>query len=81
MDEQRAVSRIMLTRLIHEGVSYLALQAEIDRIIAIWYECRARYGGAGPWLFGKFSIADAMFVPVVFRFRSYRVSLPAAAAG
>jgi glutathione S-transferase len=51
------------------------LLADIARIDAIWSECRARYGSGGGWLFGEFSIADAMFAPVAFRFRSYGATL------
>jgi glutathione S-transferase len=48
---------------------------DIARVIAIWADCRSRFGAGGPYLFGRFSIADAMFAPVVFRFRSYDVVL------
>lgn len=51
-----------------------ALQKDVERIQAIWSECRLRYGQSGPWLFGEFSIADAMFAPVVFRFNTYGVN-------
>lgn len=54
-----------------------AVQADIDRIIAIWRDCRQRYGAAGPFLFGGFSIADAMFAPVVTRFDTYHIPLAA----
>lgn len=50
-------------------------QAETARIHAIWRDCRARYGAGGPFLFGEFSIADAMFAPVVTRFRTYEIPL------
>jgi glutathione S-transferase len=50
--------------------------AEIARISAMWSECRQRFGGAGPFLFGRFSAADAMYAPVVLRFRTYEVELP-----
>jgi glutathione S-transferase len=46
-------------------------QGDIDRILAIWNDCRRRFGRAGPFLFGAFSIADAMYAPVVSRFRTY----------
>ena len=49
---------------------------DIDRVVAIWTECRERFGGAGNFLFGKFSIADAFYTPVVMRFRAYAVKLP-----
>ena len=41
------------------------------RIVAVWNQCRARYATKGPFLFGHFTIADAMFAPVVTRFHSY----------
>lgn len=51
-------------------------QTDINRIMAIWRDCRARFGeGQGDFLFGPFSIADAMFAPVVSRFRTYRIDL------
>ena len=53
--------------------------ADIARIVDIWESCRARFAAQGPFLFGAFSIADAMYAPVVWRFRSYGVALPAAA--
>jgi glutathione S-transferase len=52
--------------------------ADIVRIIAIWESCRQRFAKDGPFLFGAFSIADAMFAPVVWRFLTYAVELPAA---
>jgi glutathione S-transferase len=48
--------------------------ADVARIRALWRECRARAGG-GEFLFGPFTIADAMFAPVVARFRTYGVAL------
>ena len=50
-------------------------KANIARIQQIWTECRARYGGQGPYLFGAFTGADAMFVPVVHRFRTYAIDV------
>jgi glutathione S-transferase len=58
-----------------------AVTGDINRIFAIWAECRRRYGGGEGWLFDGFSIADAMYAPVVFRFRTYGVDLPESAAG
>jgi glutathione S-transferase len=52
-----------------------AVEAEIDRIIAIWYDCRQKFGTGGNMLFGDFTIADAMFAPVVMRFVTYEVKL------
>jgi glutathione S-transferase len=51
------------------------LRADIARIDAIWSECREEYGGGGNWLFGDFSMADAMFAPVFFRFQTYGAAL------
>lgn len=54
------------------------VQADIDRITAIWHDCRTRFGKDGPFLFGSaFSNADAMYAPVVSRFRTYKVELDA----
>jgi glutathione S-transferase len=52
------------------------VQADIDRVIEIWEGTRARYGVGGPFLYGAFSAADAMFAPVVSRFHSYGVRVP-----
>lgn len=49
--------------------------AEIERITTLWSQCRARFGAAGPFLFGRFSIADAMFAPVVSRFTTFAIAL------
>jgi len=50
-------------------------RADIARIQHIWLECRARYDKFGPLLFGTFSGADAMFAPVVHRFRTYAIEV------
>ncbi len=53
-------------------------EGDIERITAIWTECLKRYGG--PFLFGRQrGLADAMYAPVVTRFRTYHVSAPASA--
>ena len=51
-------------------------QADIDRIVALWTEARARFGAGGDYLFGDFGAADIMFAPVVTRFVTYDVALP-----
>jgi glutathione S-transferase len=56
-----------------------ATRAEIDRVVQIWETCRGRATG-GPYLFGRFGIADAMYLPVLSRFRSYGVELRGVAA-
>ena len=58
------------------------VQREIDRIVEIWSEARTQFAtGDGPWLFGDFTIADAMYAPIACRFHSYNVPLPPLAAG
>ena len=54
---------------------------DIERVVALWTECRERFGGAGNFLFGRFSIPDAFYAPVVMRFQTYAVKLPPAAQG
>ena len=51
------------------------MQGDLDRIAALWRDCRRRFGAAGPYLFGDFTIADAMYAPVVSRLRTFKVSL------
>lgn len=57
---------------VNEGV-----KRDIERICDLWRGCRVRFGGAGAFLFGDFSIADAMYAPVLLRFRTYGVALDA----
>jgi glutathione S-transferase len=55
--------------------------ADIDRIEKMWRNCRETWGktGGGPFLFGRYSVADAMYAPVATRFRTYGVKLGATA--
>jgi glutathione S-transferase len=69
-----------LSRKVDEPARRQAAEADIERVTGLWRECRQRFGsaganGAGPFLFGGFSIADAMYAPLVCRFRSYTVAL------
>lgn len=50
-------------------------QADINRITTIWRECREKFVNEGDFLFGTFTIADAMFAPVASRFVTYDVKL------
>lgn len=50
-------------------------QQQIDRIQSLWQQCRSEFGGNGQWLFGDYSIADAMFAPVALRFAGYSIAL------
>ena len=54
----------------------VAARAQIDRVWSIWSSCRQRFGQAGPWLFGAFSIADVMYVPMALRFVTYEIPVP-----
>lgn len=53
------------------------VQAESDRIFTIWRDTRQQFGAGGKFLFGHFTITDAMFAPVVSRFLTYNVPLDA----
>jgi glutathione S-transferase len=50
-------------------------RADIARVQQIWTDCRRRYGKQGPFLFGAVGGADAMFAPVVHRFRTYAIEV------
>jgi glutathione S-transferase len=69
---------------LHRPIGAIALSADaranIARVQEIWIECRQRYSKSGPFLFGGFSGADAMFAPVVHRFRTYAIELAPEAA-
>lgn len=51
--------------------------ADVRRIVALWRDCRRQFGAGGPFLFGAFSAADAMYAPVASRFRTYIPDLAA----
>jgi glutathione S-transferase len=55
------------------------LGEEIERIKSIWTSALERFGAEGGFLFGKFSLADCFYAPVVTRFETYAISLPAIA--
>jgi len=55
-------------------------KADIARIQAIWEDCRQAFGVGGPFLFGRFSIADCFYAPVVTRFVTWQVPLDDIAA-
>ncbi|PTW49565.1 glutathione S-transferase [Rhodovulum kholense] len=54
--------------------------AELDRLQAIWAEAHARFGAGGPWLFGRYSLADAFYAPVAARIAAYGLPVGDAAA-
>jgi len=56
------------------------LEGDLRRIDAIWSACRRDHGERGPWLFGDFGVADAMYAPVALRVRTYGLPLSQLAA-
>ncbi|RYU62545.1 glutathione S-transferase family protein [Methylolobus aquaticus] len=56
-----------------------AVDNDVARIRQIWRECREHRGNDGPWLFGRFTVVDAMYAPVALRFHTYRVEAGPAA--
>lgn len=66
------VRRSLVGRGRGEGV-----ESDVSRITEIWRSCREKFGDGGPFLFGAFSNADAMYAPVVTRFQTYGVELDA----
>jgi glutathione S-transferase len=53
-----------------------AVAKDVARIVAIWTTARERFGEGGPFLFGAFTAADAMYAPVATRFETYSVAVP-----
>lgn len=66
-----------------KGVATISpeLRRDIVRVCEIWRSCRKSYGDGGDFLFGEFSIADAMYAPVVLRFNSYLIEVGEVEAG
>ena len=54
-----------------------AVKRDIARIEDLWRDCRGRFGKGGKFLFGRFSIADAMYTPVVSRFETFAIPVAA----
>jgi len=68
------VGRPVQARALDDGAA-----TDVARIDAIWQECRTRFGGGGPFLYGTFGAADAMYAPVVWRLHTYAVAVSATA--
>lgn len=64
-----------------QGCDADGVAANIDRICDIWRDCRQQAPSGGPFLFGHFTIADAMFAPVVSRFKTYAVPVDTVCRG
>ncbi|MBX3669681.1 MAG: glutathione S-transferase family protein [Rhodocyclaceae bacterium] len=56
------------------------IERDIARLQQLWTQCRAQFGAGGPYLYGSFSAADAMYAPVVWRFVTYGVQCAGLAA-
>ncbi len=67
-------------RIIDRGELIDPVKEEIDRIMQLWAQARARFAGTGDFLFGDWCAADIMYAPVVTRFVTYRVPVPPFAA-
>lgn len=52
------------------------VRSDVARVVEIWREARERFGAGGPFLFGRFTVADAYFAPVTVRFVGYGIDLP-----
>jgi glutathione S-transferase len=52
------------------------VMADVERIVTLWAQARARWGGGGDYLFGAWGAADIMFAPVVTRFVTYSLPVP-----
>jgi len=55
------------------------LERDLRRIDLLWSGCRAAFGAAGAWLYGRYSVADAMYAPVALRLATYGLEVGAAA--
>jgi glutathione S-transferase len=65
----------------HSGFSTLRDAMPMNcRAMGRKVSCHRRYASKGDWLFGRFSVADSMFAPVVLRFRTYGINLPDSAS-
>jgi glutathione S-transferase len=62
------------------GTISAEVKEEINRILQLWAQARARFGGTGDFLFGDWCAADMMYAPVVTRFITYSVPVPPFAA-
>lgn len=58
----------------HSPVLSADCRADVAQVQSVIRDCRLRHGRAGPWLFGEFSAADAMYAPVAMRFRFYNIA-------
>jgi glutathione S-transferase len=64
-----------LSRPVMKRVLTPEVETNVRRVEALWTDCRNRFGAAGPFLFGGFGAADAMYAPVVARLKTYDVGV------
>ena len=74
-DQQVFLPMDFTARFSPPGRLLASVAADIRRIADIWTTCRTRYGSGGPFLFGEFTIADAMFAPVCAAFTTHSIAL------
>lgn len=75
-DLQRFLPLDLLSRFGPPGRLLRGVERDLTRITNLWAECRARYAAGGPFLFGRFSLADAMSAPLAARLAGHSVPLP-----
>jgi glutathione S-transferase len=68
-----------IRRPVRERILDGAAASDVSRIDAMWNECRMKFASGGPFLYGTFCAADAMYAPVVWRFHTYAVQVSASA--
>ena len=66
---------IRMRKPLNRGRVSVACQAQLRRIDAIWKECRSEFSGAAPWLFGRLSVADIVFIPMALRLVTYGITM------
>jgi len=69
-----------LLKSYHDSAPGPMVLADLDRLSLIWARARDRFGAGGPWLFGRYSAADAFFAPVAARIAGYNLPVPPDAA-
>jgi glutathione S-transferase len=71
------LSMDLLARIGGVEISEPAVRDDVNRIETMWTEARREFGTGGAYLFGSFSVADAMYAPVVQRFETYAIDVSA----
>ncbi len=74
-DQQVFLPMDFTSRFAPPGRLLAPVAADVRRIVDIWSTCRSRYGAGGPFLFGEFTIPDAMFAPICAAFTTHSIAL------